>query len=172
MKILVLNAGSSSQKSFLYELGDSLPELAPKPLWEAQIDWTIFPGSAELRLKISDGSEIKEQTTVESRSAAIKHMLERLWSGPAQAIGSPAEIDVVGHRVVHGGHSYQEAILVTPEVRAEIERLAVFAPLHNRADLEGMECVDQIVGPVRQIAVFDTAFQPFARSRVRLSWPL
>jgi acetate kinase len=158
MRILVLNAGSSSQKSSLYALGDSLPESPPKALWEAQMNWSTGSGSAELRAANCHGSVIKEQLNIGSRSAAIKCMLDTLWSRNTKAIAHPSEIDTVGHRVVHGGHSYQDATLVTPEVRAEIARLAVFAPLHNRADLEGMEVVDRILGPVPQIAVFDTAF--------------
>jgi acetate kinase len=66
MKILVLNAGSSSQKSCLYELGDTLPELPPTPLWEAKVDWTKHPGMAELEVK-SRGTVLEEQLETTSR---------------------------------------------------------------------------------------------------------
>ena len=89
---------------------------------------------------------------------AIDHMLVSLWKGPAKVMAQPSGIDMVGHRVVHGGHDFEEATIVTSQVRAAIARLAVFAPLHNRADLEGMEAIDRIVGTVPQVAVFDTAF--------------
>lgn len=158
MKILVLNAGSSSQKSCLFELGDSLPPSAPTPLWEAHIDWSAGAGNAELQVKTSAGPVLHDVLQVDSRPRAIQKMLETLWSGPTQAIRQRSGIDVVGHRVVHGGHDYQQATMVTPEVRANIAALAVYAPLHNRADLEGMEAIDKILGPVPQVAVFDTSF--------------
>jgi acetate kinase len=158
MKILVLNAGSSSQKSCLFELGDSLPKSPPRPLWEAHIDWSAGTGLAEMNVKNSAGQTLREALKIESRGSAIKQILETLWSGPTQGIDQRSAIDVVGHRVVHGGHDYQHATPVTPEVRAAIAKLAVFAPLHNRADLEGMEAVDRILGSVPQVAVFDTSF--------------
>src|SRR5436190_153032 len=104
MKILVLNVGSSSQKSSLYELPDAalLEEPLP-PLWEA-------------------------------------------------------EIDAVGHRVVHGGRDYLESTLITDDVKAAINRLAALAPAHNPANLEGITAVEQVLPTVPQVAVFDTAF--------------
>lgn len=158
MKILVLNAGSSSEKSCLYELSGRPPNDPPTPLWEAHIDWSADPGSAELRGKNSQGGTTEGRFTVDSRATAVQHLLAALWNGESKAISQPSEIGVVGHRVVHGGHDYEEATIVTLEVRAAIARLAVFAPLHNRADLEGMEAIDRILGQVPQVAVFDTAF--------------
>jgi acetate kinase len=64
----------------------------------------------------------------------------------------------VGHRVVHGGPQFLEPSIVTAEVKSAIESVSVFAPLHNRAELEGMEIVAKLLGPVPQIAVFDTGF--------------
>ena len=157
MKIFVLNAGSSSQKSCLYEVGDSLPERPPAPLWEARIDWGRG-GIAELSARSSLGVVVRNQARVDSRPKAIRHLFETLWGGKAPVIAGPAEIDVVGHRVVHGGQAYREATVVTPEVKTAIARLAAFAPLHNRADLEGIEAVEQMIGPVPQVAVFDTGF--------------
>jgi acetate kinase len=74
-------------------------------------------------------------------------------------IGSPAEIDAVGHRVVHGGEDYRDSVPVTGTVKEAIARLSTFAPVHNPVNLEGIEAVEQILGiDVPQIAVFDTAF--------------
>ena len=70
----------------------------------------------------------------------------------------PAEIDVVGHRVVHGGPKYAEPVLLTPEVKSGIAAVSAFAPLHNRAELEGVEIIERLLGPVPQVAVFDTGF--------------
>ena len=71
----------------------------------------------------------------------------------------PSEIDVVGHRIVHGGPKYRASVLVTPEVRAGIAEQAEFAPAHNRLQLAAIETVDRVIGTdVPQVAVFDTGF--------------
>lgn len=158
MKILVLNAGSSSQKSCLYELGNTLPDEPLPPLWEAEIDWTHHQGWVELQVKTAQGNQLKEEFELESRSNTISRMLTTLWSGETQVIEDFREIDVIGHRVVHGGEDYQQSTFVTPEVKAAIARLAVFAPVHNPANLEGIEAIEQVMGEVPQVAVFDTAF--------------
>jgi acetate kinase len=81
-----------------------------------------------------------------------------LWSGETQAISKPSDIDVVGHRVVHGGLRHFEPAVVTERIKSAIEVASVFAPLHSRAELQGMEIVEKLLGPVPQIAVFDTGF--------------
>ena len=165
MKILVLNAGSSSQKSCLYELNDVLPVSAAleedrplQPLWSAKIDWTHHPGIAELKVKTAAGTQLEEELASDSRQAAISRMLETLWKGKTQIINDLSEIDLVGHRVVHGGQDYQQSTLISPDVKKAIARLAVFAPVHNPVNLEGIEAIENILPNVPQIAVFDTAF--------------
>lgn len=157
MKILVLNAGSSSQKSCLYQLTDTLPDSPPPPLWEAKVDWTRHQGVALLKVKTARGS-LEEELETDSRSTVIAHLLDTLVNGQTQVIDNIADIDIVGHRVVHGGEDYREATLVTPEVKDAILLLADFAPLHNPANLEGIEAVEQLLPSVMQVAVFDTAF--------------
>lgn len=159
MKILVLNAGSSSQKSCLYALtGDALPDQSLEPLWSAQIDWTHQQDVAELKVKI-EGAILEDQLPSASRFDLILQMLLTLWSGKTQVLEQPQEIDVVGHRVVHGGQEYRSSTLVNPEVKSAIARLAALAPAHNPANLEGIEAIEQILGiKVPQVAVFDTAF--------------
>ncbi|MBE9096477.1 acetate kinase [Tychonema sp. LEGE 07203] len=158
MKILVLNAGSSSHKSCLYELNDRLPDRAPQPLWEAQIDWTHRENAGELQVKTAAGNTLVEEFASDSRSQAIARMLETLWQGKTQVINSLKDIDIVGHRVVHGGRKYQQSTLISPEVKEEISRLAEFAPVHNPVNLEGIEAIEKILPNVPQVAVFDTAF--------------
>ncbi|MEP6486554.1 acetate kinase [Microcoleus vaginatus GB2-A3] len=158
MKILVLNAGSSSQKSCLYELNDVLPDRPPQPVWEAKIDWNHREGVAELKVETASGTEQKEEFASDSREAAISRMLETLWQGKTQVINSLKEIDIVGHRVVHGGQDYQQSTLISPDVKEAIARLSVFAPVHNPANLEGIEALEKILENVPQVAVFDTAF--------------
>jgi len=158
MKILVLNAGSSSQKSRLYKLASSLPELAPTPLWEADADWGERQGRTEIQIKTAHGAVLKEELQTDSRPQVIAHLLTTLWSGTTRVIAQPSDIDIVGHRVVHGGEEYSESTFITPEVKATIARLAIFAPAHNPANLEGIEAVERILPAVPQVAVFDTAF--------------
>jgi acetate kinase len=156
MKVLVLNSGSSSQKSALYEIGSSLPDDPPEPLWSAEIEWG--KNSAKLQLKSSRGAARDEHVSVTDRQSAIEHMLQTLWSGPNAVVPSARAIDVVGHRIVHGGHRLDESTLVTPEVKSVIASVAAFAPLHNRAELDGIEIVERLIGKVWQVAVFDTGF--------------
>jgi len=156
MKILVLNSGSSSQKTCLYEIGGTVPDDPPACLWEGKIEWES--GSAELSLKNTNGAERKERIRVASRDQAVAQLLNALWEGDVQVISGPSEIHVAGHRVVHGGPNHTNPALVTPEVKSAIAKVSAFAPLHNRAELEGMEVVEKLVGPVPQVAVFDTGF--------------
>ncbi len=156
MNVLVLNSGSSSQKSCLYKIGDTLPDDPPGCIWEGKIEWA--DDKAEYSIKNSRGVSRKDQTSVASRGEAIKRLLRSLWSGKTQALSAPSALDVVGHRVVHGGPQHFEPSVVTPEVKSAIESVSVFAPLHNRAELEGMEIVAKLLGPVPQVAVFDTGF--------------
>jgi len=156
MKILVLNSGSSSQKSCLYEVGAELPPDPPPCLWEAKIEWQGDSGS--LALRNSNGGRRKERVKITSRAQAIEYLFSTLWKGEAGAVSSPSEIDVVGHRVVHGGPRYASPARITAEVKSDIAGLAEFAPLHNRAELDGMDTVEKLFGPVPQVAVFDTGF--------------
>lgn len=156
MKILVLNSGSSSQKSCVYDVGDALPANPPDPVWQGKIEWK--DGLAEIRLRNSQGAELKESLKVVSHPAATERLLDMLSSGKVPAVATTSEIDVVGHRIVNGGREYTEPILITPEVKSVISRMSALAPLHNRAELEGIELIEKKLGGVRQVAVFDTGF--------------
>lgn len=156
MKILVLNSGSSSQKSCLYDIGNTLPEHPPAPAWEGKIEWD--GNHADIQVRNSQGAHLKNRVEVASRSDAIDHLLDTLWNGKLRVLSAPSEIDVVGHRIVHGGKDFDKATAITPEVKSAIARMSVFAPLHNRAELEGIEIVEKRIDEVLQVAVFDTAF--------------
>ncbi|MDA0866848.1 MAG: acetate kinase [Cyanobacteria bacterium] len=155
MHILVLNAGSSSQKSELYDLGAALPPEPPTPIWSAQLDWHDADAAT---LTVKTGDRLTRELAKISRSAALSQLLSTLWQGPTQVIPSLEAIDGVGHRVVHGGQDYRASVVITPEVKAEIARLSCLAPNHNPANLEGIELMEQRLGDVPQVAVFDTAF--------------
>jgi acetate kinase len=156
MKILVLNSGSSSQKSALYEISGAIPESPPTARWEGKIEWD--GASADLEARNSQGGQLKRSVEVASRAAAIDQLLDTLWHGKMQVVSSPSEIDVVGHRIVHGGKEFENATVITPEVKSAIARMSAFAPLHNRAELEGIESIEKTLGQVPQVAVFDTGF--------------
>ena len=125
MKILVLNAGSSSHKLSLYELGEDLPEHPPAPLWEGKIEWQDH-----------------------IRADAVEQLIAPVSDA----------IDVVGHRIVHGGPQYEEPVRITPAVKAGIAAASEFAPLHNQGELDAIETVEKLLGKVPQVAVFDTGF--------------
>jgi acetate kinase len=156
MKVLVLNSGSSSQKSCLYEIGEALPCDPPGCLWEGKIEWV--GDRAESSVRTGHGVWRKEVIAAGSRGEAIERLLGSLWNGEGRVISGPSEIEVVGHRVVHGGPRHFEPALATAEVKSAIESVSAFAPLHNRAELEGMQIVSRLLGAVAQVAVFDTGF--------------
>lgn len=160
MKILILNAGSSSQKSCFYEIAfGEVPNEAPKPLWEAAVDWTHQAGVAEIKVKTATGNTLKLEVPAQSRLQVTQRLLATLWDGETAVMQNPSDIDVVGHRVVHGGQQYSQPVRITEAVKTEIGRLAVLAPVHNPVNLEGIEAIEQILGAdMPQFAVFDTAF--------------
>src|SRR5258707_1309957 len=159
MKILVLNAGSSSQKIRLYELAEneSLPDTALAPLWAADADWGQYVGRGTVTLSVGDTQATSEQS-VSTRPELLTGLLQTLWQGEKPVLEQPSEIALVGHRVVHGGTKYQQSVLITPEVQNDLRQLIPFAPLHELVNLEGIEVVERLFGAVPQVAVFDTAF--------------
>ena len=154
MLVLVLNAGSSSQKSCLYDLGESIPDTPPEALWEADIDW-MFEGQGILTVE-SNGNE--QEIELEDRETALKVLLNTLVEGETKVIDSLDEIDLVGHRVVHGGAKYSQPTLINDDVISAIADLIPLAPNHNPANLEGINTIEEILPEVPQVAVFDTAF--------------
>jgi acetate kinase len=156
MKILVLNSGSSSQKTALFDLqGRSQEPLAP--LWRAEIEWQGNEASATSyspRGKSKDRFQAEE----DNRSAALRQILERLWSGKSPILASIAEIKIVGHRVVHGGPKLREPAIINAEVKKNIADAADFAPLHNREELDGIAMIEHLLPQIPQVAVFDTGF--------------
>jgi acetate kinase len=151
MNVLVVNGGSSSFKCWFHELGaGALPVEAPRPLWEGHVDWSGGQASVRILSRIQPPSEwTQPAATLVAPLAAVLETLLKIHP----------QIDVVGHRIVHGGKAYRETTRLTPEVRAAVRKQAEFAPSHNRFELEAVETVDRVLGSgVEQIAVFDTAF--------------
>jgi acetate kinase len=156
MKILVLNAGSSSQKTCLYEIGSFIPDVAPRPLWEGKIE--LDRDNAEIRVKNSHGDHAEQTVKVEPESSSVGELLVKLWSDKGRSAGAPAAVDVVAHRIVNGGPDYRDPVLISSQVKAAIARASSFAPLHNASGLAGIEFAEKRFPGVPQVAVFDTGF--------------
>ena len=155
MKILVLNSGSSSQKTCLFDLSDPLPDV-PKPLWEGKIEWR--ENRATLEVRTPSGRVSKQDLKRGERAAATAQLLQALVSGETRVLAHLSEVRAVGHRIVNGGREHSRPTRITPEVKAAIEKMAVFAPLHNRVELEGIALIEKECSTVPQVAVFDTGF--------------
>jgi acetate kinase len=151
MKILVLNCGSSSVKFQFIETEGEM--VLAKGIVEK-----IGSTGAFLRYSRSGEKEIREVTEVPNHDAAITLVLSTLMHPRDGVISSVEEIAGIGHRVVHGGEEFSESVLITPEVRGAIERCCIFAPLHNPANLKGIDVCSKLLTGKPQVGVFDTAF--------------
>lgn len=151
MRVLVVNGGSSSFKCWFHEVGPGpLPLQAPQPHWEAHVEWR--GSAAEVRIQSPAWGDRQFDRPAASLVEPLGDVIQAL-------VKNTRGVDVVGHRIVHGGKVYRESTKLTPEVRAAIARQAEFAPTHNRFELEAAETVDRVLGAAtEQIAVFDTAF--------------
>lgn len=150
MNILVINCGSSSLK---FQLIDSASE---KVLAKGLCERIGIDGRLVYQ---SEGNE-KEITKehMPTHTEAVKLVLEALVNPKTGAISSLDEIGAVGHRIVHGGEAFTESTLITEEVIAAVERVSELAPLHNPANLIGIEACQKLMPGVPMAAVFDTAF--------------
>ena len=151
MKILVLNCGSSSVK---YKLIDSKTE---KVLAEGGVEKLGLPDSF-IKFKRPDGTKGVIETPMPDAKAAVKVVLDVLTDPKEGVIKSFDEIEAVGHRVVHGMEKFNKSMLITPEVIEKVKECYVVAPLHNPANITGIEAVTELMPEVPQVGVFDTAF--------------
>lgn len=157
MKIFILNRGSSSIKCYLYDF-KNFPHHFVSPIWEAHLQWKNTFDEPSLTIKNDKRTRHSEISKEKTAGQALKHLMNFLTQGKAAVLQSLDEIDAVGHRVVHGGKDFSKSVLVTPQVKEKIRRLAEFAPLHNLFELEGIEILEELFKDKPQIAVFDTAF--------------
>jgi len=152
MKILVLNAGSSSLK---YQLFDVDNNFSVEAKWLAErigIEWSIITH------KDKDWNKSEFPRDLANHGEALKKILDILVSPENGAIQSLDEIGVVGHRMVHGWEKFHESALVTPEIMQTLKDLIPLAPLHNPANITWIEAVQQVLPNVPNVVVFDTAF--------------
>lgn len=151
MKILVLNCGSSSVK---YKLIDTENDTV---MAEGGVEKIGFPDGF-LKYKLSDGSKAIRELGLVDHKGAVKAVLDILTDPEVGCIRSYSEIGAVGHRVVHGGEKFSKSVLLTDEVLQQIKDCYDLAPLHNPANVTGIEAVEEILPGVKQVGVFDTAF--------------
>ena len=151
MKILVLNCGSSSIKYKLFEM-ESKEVMA-----QGGVEKIGLPDSF-LLVKLPNGEKVKIEKTMPEHTVGIQLILDTLVDEQIGCIKDLKEINAVGHRVVHGGEKFNQSVLITPEVKEMIVKCAELAPLHNPANLKGIEAIDATLPGVPQVAVFDTAF--------------
>ena len=152
MKILVLNAGSSSLK---YQLFDVDNNFSVEAKWLAErigIEWSIIGH------KDKNWNKSEFPGNLANHGEALKKILDILVSPETGAIQSLDEIWVVWHRMVHGWEKFHESALVTPEIMQTLKDLIPLAPLHNPANITWIEAVQQVLPNVPNVVVFDTAF--------------
>ena len=151
MKILVLNCGSSSVK---YKLIDSESK---DVLAEGGVEKIGLEGSF-LKYKRPDGSKGMLEVDMPEHHSAVTNILNLLTDEKEGVIKSFDEIDAVGHRVVHGMEKFNKSMLITPDVIEQVKECYCVAPLHNPANIIGIEAISSILPNVPQVGVFDTAF--------------
>lgn len=154
MNIFVVNAGSSSIKYQLFKLPDE------NPICSGLVE-RIGLSNALITHKIYSGNEenvVNKILELPDHEAGLLEVTKLLTDEKTGVIKDPNEIDVVGHRVVHGGESFAATTIITEKVKQEIKKLFSLAPLHNPSNYLGIEVAERIFSKAKQIAVFDTAF--------------
>jgi acetate kinase len=151
MKILVLNCGSSSIKYKLFDMSNSTV------IAQGGIEKIGLQGSF-LKLTLPNGEKKVLEKDIPEHTVGIEFILDTLTSAEYGAIKSLDEINAVGHRMVHGGEKFSKSVLLTQEVLDAFTACNDLAPLHNPANLKGVNAVTAILPNVPQVGVFDTAF--------------
>ncbi|MGM9811081.1 MAG: acetate/propionate family kinase [Paludibacteraceae bacterium] len=151
MKVLVLNCGSSSIKYKLFEMADH------SVLAQGGVEKIGLPDSF-LQVKLPNGEKVVIEKEMPEHTVGIQLILDTLVDEKIGCIKDLKEIEAVGHRVVHGGEKFNQSVVITPEVKDMIVKCAELAPLHNPANLKGIDAIEKTLPGVPQVAVFDTAF--------------
>ena len=151
MKVLVLNCGSSSLKYQL--INTETEDVLAKGLCER----IGMEGSA-IAHQPAGGQKVKELVPMADHTVAVKNVIDKLTDKNVGVIASLAEIDAVGHRMVHGGENFTSSAVINDEVLKAIEECNDLAPLHNPANLIGVRSCQDVMPGVPMVAVFDTAF--------------
>ena len=152
MKILVLNCGSSSVK---YKLIDTTND---NTLAEGGVEKIGLEDGFLKFKRPADGSKEIVELGMTDHNGAISAILKNLTDPTEGCISSFDEIDAVGHRVVHGGEKFNKSVLIDDDVKAMIKECYDIAPLHNPANMTGIDAITALMPNVPQVGVFDTAF--------------
>ena len=150
MKILVLNCGSSSIKYALYDMTDQ------SVITSGGIEKIGLPDSCII-VKLN-GEKHKMERPIEEHTAGVQWIFEVLTTGEYAVLKSLDELDAVGHRMVHGGEKFNKSVVLTPEVMEAFTACNDLAPLHNPANIKGVNAVSALLPNITQVGVFDTAF--------------
>ena len=150
MKILIVNAGSSSLK---YQLVDMDGE---KLLAKGLVERIGIEGS-KLTQK-ANGEQIVFEQPIKDHTEACTLMIKALTDPEKGAVKEMSEIGAVGHRVLHGGEAFTASVLITEEVKDAIRANIPLGPLHNPANLEGVLSIEKVLPGTPQVTVFDTSF--------------
>jgi len=150
MKIVIINSGSSSIK---YQLID-MP--ASEVICSGMID-RIGLETSNLSY-VTNTVKVEETIPIANHKIGLQKIAQLLMDEKVGVIKSTSEIDAVGHRVVHGGSAFSNTVIITTAVKDKIRQLSDLAPLHNPANLEGINVAEEIFSTAKQVAVFDTAF--------------
>lgn len=150
MKILVLNCGSSSIKYALYDMADR------SVITSGGIEKIGLPDSF-IKFKVN-GEKYQIDRPIEEHTAGVQFIFEVLTTGEHAVLGNLNELGAVGHRMVHGGERFNKSVVLTPEVMEAFARCNDLAPLHNPANIKGVNAVKEILPDLPQVGVFDTAF--------------
>ena len=150
MKILVLNCGSSSIKYALYEMESKTV------ITSGGIEKIGLPDSCII-IKLN-GEKHKIERPIQEHTAGVQFIFEVLTTGPYAVMKDLHELDAVGHRMVHGGEKFNKSVLLTPEVMEAFAACNDLAPLHNPANIKGVNAVSALLPDLPQVGVFDTAF--------------
>lgn len=151
MKILVLNCGSSSIKYALYNMDDH------SAITSGGIEKIGLPDSF-IKIKTADGNKVKIEREIPEHTAGVQFIFECLTQGDYAVLSDLSEINAVGHRMVHGGEKFNKSVLLTDEVMEAFAQCNDLAPLHNPANIKGVNAVKACLPSVPQVGVFDTAF--------------
>ncbi|MGE4352626.1 MAG: acetate/propionate family kinase [Oscillospiraceae bacterium] len=152
MKILVINAGSSSLKYQLFDMDDE--SVMAKGLCER----IGIDGHLKHSPLVGGKPVFDEDLPLPTHAEAISAVIDKLTSKKYGVVASMSEIDAVGHRVVHGGEFFSSSVIIDDHVMALLAECTPLAPLHNPANITGMTACKAVMGNVPQVAVFDTAF--------------
>ena len=150
MKILVLNCGSSSIKYALYDMSDK------SVITSGGIE-KIGQDDSFITVKLK-GEKYKTVTPVPEHTAGVKLIFKVLSEGEQAVLQSLDELDAVGHRLVHGGEKFSESVVITDAVIRDFSACNDLAPLHNPANIKGVNAVKELLPNIPQVGVFDTAF--------------